>query len=118
MQPVESAPAATKPKHALPQPAPEGPQPKQIRTNVFPKGLGDAPVVTAPQVGAPTPKDPPAGMVPPFEPPQALPVQEQRPPSPFAAAALPQQTAHPDQQTAFDEALRMAKQNKINIARV
>ena len=94
-QPVDSAPAATKPKHPLPQPAQEGPQPKQIRTKAFPKGLGDASVVTTPQ--------------------QAPPAQEQRPPSPSAAAVQRQQVVRPDQQAAFDEALRMAKRNKINI---
>ena len=66
-------------------------------------------------MGAPTPKGPAAGMVPPFEPQQAAPAQEQRPPSPCAAAIQRQQVVHPDQQAAFEEALSMAKQNKINI---
>ena len=93
----------------------DGPQPKQTRTKAFPRGLGDAPVVTAPQVGAPTPKGPPAGMVPPFEPQQAPTAQEQRPPSPCAAAAQCQPILHPDHPKPFDEALQMAKKNKFNI---
>ena len=59
--PVDSAPAATTPKHARPQPAQEGPQQKQIRTKAFPRAQGcEAPPEFTPQVGTPIPKGPPA----------------------------------------------------------
>ena len=44
-------PTTTTPKHALPQPAPEGPGPKQPRQKAFPGALQETP-----KVGAPTPK--------------------------------------------------------------
>ena len=87
-QPVESAPAATTSKHALPQPAPEGPSTKQICRKPFPKSPDGSPCVEPPavsfsQVGTPILKGPRAEMVPPsFEAQQAPPAQVPRPLSP------------------------------------
>ena len=100
------------PPHPHPEPAQDGPTPKQARERAFPRGLA-----------APTPKLPPIGFTPLLEQQQpqqqqqqqqqqqAAPGPAQRPPSPCAAAAQP----HEDQQAAFEAALGDAKRHSFKI---
>ena len=91
-QPVQEPPAPATLKHPLPQPAQQGPPNKQGRSKEFPRDrqgkpivpLTASPAVDLANVGAPTPKDPPASFMPtPQE------VRATQPTSSCAAAALP-----------------------------
>ena len=92
-KPVQEPPAPAL-KHPLPQPAQQGPPNKQARSKEFPRGpdwnpivpMSVPPAVDLAKVGAPTPKDPPASLMP--TPPK---VQAAQPSASCAAAAQPSQ---------------------------